>query len=186
MQDDTTHVHGPDINTSFTSARLRIEPLGGRHAALLFECLSDPAIYEWISLPRPQDVESLRARWERVARFPHTGVEVMDFAWAVQRIDDGAWLGRMDAEVTALGVATNVGYVFASSWWGQGYGTEAVAALSEHLRRRGVVRQHATVTLGNEASCRVLERVGFQRERVIPANDTLRGVLVDDVEYIRR
>ena len=186
MQDDTTRVHGPDINTSFTSARLRIEPLDGRHAPLLFECLCDPAIYEWISLPPPSDVESLRARWDRVARFPHTGVAVMDFAWAVQRIDDGAWLGRMDAEVTALGVATNVGYVFASAWWGQGVATEAVTALSEHLRRLGVVRQHATVTLGNDASCRVLERAGFVRERVIPGNDTLRGVLVDDVEYVRR
>jgi [ribosomal protein S5]-alanine N-acetyltransferase len=179
-------VHGPDVNATITTPRLRLEPLGERHAEPLFEGMSDPAIYEWISLARSPDLAHLRARWARVAQSPLTGVDVLDFGWAVQRVADGAWIGKMDAEVTTAGVATNVGYAFVPAFWGQGYATEAVTALSEHLRRQGAVVQHATVTLGNEASCRVLERAGFVRERVIPGNDRLRGVLVDDVEYVRR
>ena len=179
-------VHGPDINVTITTSRLRLEPLGERHAAALFEGLLDPAIYEWISQQPSPDLAHLRARWARVERFPMTGVDVLDFGWAVQRIDDGAWIGKLDAEVTARGVATNVGYAFVPAFWGQGHATEAVTALSDHLRRHGAVEQHATVTLGNDASCRVLERAGFLRERVIPGNDCLRGVLVDDVEYVRR
>jgi ribosomal-protein-alanine N-acetyltransferase len=186
MPDAPTPVHGPDIKVAIATARLRLEPLGGHHAEPLFEGMSDPAIYEWISLPRSPDVAHLRARWARVAQRPLTGVDVLDFGWAVQRVADGAWIGKMDAEVSAAGVATNVGYAFAPAYWGHGYATEALAALSEHLRRHGATEQHATVTLGNDASCRVLERAGFVRERVIPGNDRVRGELVDDIEYVRR
>ena len=42
----------------------------------------------------------------------------------------------------------------------------------------------ATVTLGNEASYRVLEKSGFIRTRIIPENDTIRGVKHDEVEYL--
>lgn len=186
MQHAPTPVHGPAINVAIASARLRLEPLAERHAAPLFDGLRDPAIYEWISLQPSPDLAHLQAHCARVARFPLVGVDVLDFGWAVQRVADGAWIGKMDAEVTARGVATNVGYLFVPAYWGQGYASEAVAALGEHLRRHGVVEQHATVTVGNEASCRVLERAGFVRERVIAGNDTLRGVLVDDIEYVRR
>ena len=186
MPIDSTRVHGPAINVALVTARLRLEPLDSHHAAPLFDGMRDPAIYEWISLQPSNDLPHLEARWARVARQPLVGVDVLDFGWAVQRIADGTWIGKMDAEVTAFGVATNVGYAFVPAYWRQGYATEAVTVLSEHLRRHGVVEQRATVTVGNAASCRVLERAGFVRERVLHANDTLRGVLVDDIEYVRR
>jgi hypothetical protein len=42
------------------------------------------------------------------------------------------------------------------------------------------------VTLGNEASERVLSKSGFIRGRVIVDNDTIRGQKHDDVEYVRK
>ena len=186
MELDHKAVHGPDLDATLATARLRIEPLNAGHAALMFEAMRDPAIYAWISMAPSPDLAHLARRWAGVAERPRVGVDVLDLGWAVQRVADGAWIGKMDAEVTVQGVARNVGYLFLPAYWGRGYATEAVIALSDHLRRHGVVRQHATVTLGNEASCRVLERAGFVRERVLPGNDTVRGVLVDDVEYVRR
>ena len=179
-------VHGPDVAVALATARLRIEPLSAGHAAAMFEPMLDPAIYEWISMQPSPDLAHLQRRWAWVAERPLVDVAVLDLGWAVQRVADGAWIGKMDAEVTAAGVANNVGYLFLPAYWGQGYATEAVTALSEHLRRQGVVAQRATVTLGNEASCRVLEHAGFERARVLVGNDTVRGVLVDDVEYVRR
>ena len=186
MGSEKAVVHGPDINVVLVTARLRIEPLNASHAAPMFEAMRDPAIYEWISMAPSPDLAHLERRWAWVAERPLVGVEVMDFGWAVRLRADGACIGKMDAEVTARGVASNVGYLFMPAYWGRGYATEAVTALSDHLRRHGVLRQHATVTLGNDASCRVLEHAGFARERVLAGNDTVRGVLVDDVEYVRR
>ena len=188
MEHARTGVNGPAINMTLTTARLRIEPLNAGHAAPMFEAMRDPALYQWISVAPSPDLAHLQRRWAWVAERPLVGVDVLDFGWAVQRVADGAWIGKMDAEVTAQGVASNVGYLFLAAYWGKGYATEAVTALSDHLRRHGVVRQRATVTLGNHASCRVLEHGGFERERerVIVGNDRLRGVLVDDIEYLRR
>ncbi len=177
---------GATLGAVLATGRLRIEPLQGRHARLLFDGMQDAAVYEWISIPPPTSLDELEARWTRLARDGAASRERIDLGWAVQRVEDGAWIGKLDAEIRADAVATNVGYFFFPPFWGCGYASEAVAALSAHLARHGVAEQRAAVTLGNEASCRVLERAGFVRTRVLRANDTLRGVVVDDHEYIRR
>ncbi len=177
---------GATLGAPLATARLRIEPLQARHARLLFDGMREAAIYEWISMRQPTDVAELEARWRLPARDGTTACEMIVLGWAVQRTEDGAWIGKLDAEIQASAVASNVGYFFFPAFWGQGYASEAVAALCAHLARHGVAEQHATVTLGNDASCRVLERAGFVRTRVLPGNDTLRGVVVDDVEYVRR
>jgi len=105
--------------------------------------------------------------------------------WVVRRVDDGAYIGKLDAVVDANNVATNVGYFFFPMYWGKGYATEAVKALADHLESSGVLKQIATVTLGNTPSYRVLEKAGFGKTRIIPDNDLIRGEKYDDVEYIR-
>ena len=177
---------GTTLGRALATARLRLEPLHGRHARLLFDGMQDPAVYEWISMPPPSDVDLLEQRWIRLARDGAASREVIDLGWAAQRVEDGAWIGKLDAEIQAGGVATNVGYFFFPAFWGKGYASEAVAALCGHFARHGVTEQRATVTVGNAASCRVLERAGFVRTRALPGNDVLRGVVVDDVEYVRR
>ena len=59
-------------------------------------------------------------------------------------------------------------------------------AAVNHLLAHGTTPLIATVTVGNHASDRVLQKTGFSFIRVIPNNDTLRGVLVDDAQTIRK
>lgn len=58
------------------------------------------------------------------------------------------------------------GYILARPYWGQGFATEACAAMVELARALGVVRIEADVVATHRASARVLEKVGMQLEGV--------------------
>ena len=64
----------------------------------------------------------------------------------------------------SVGGELEIGYGFIPGVWGQGYATEAVHALTVHLLTQPRVRTvTAQTVLGNRASERVLEKVGFAR-----------------------
>ena len=50
---------------------------------------------------------------------------------------------------------------------------------------QGVHRLVATVTMGNTASARVLQKAGYEFNRVLVGNDTIRGIAIDDEEYVK-
>ena len=59
--------------------------------------------------------------------------------------------------------SVEIGYGLAAPWRGQGYGSEAVAAITEWLLGRPEVRQiRARTLIANAPSRRVLEKAGFQ------------------------
>ena len=172
------------LSAPVVSERLALEPMGERHAVAFFEPLQDDALYTWISMKRPESLQWLQAHWRRIeTRVAPDGLTAWP-TWAVRRLADGAYIGRVDAEIDADLVALNVGYYFFPAFWGQGYATEALSAATQHFVKLGVHRLVATVTSGNTASARVLEKSGYQFTRVLSGNDTLRGVAVDDDEYV--
>ncbi|MDN3921376.1 GNAT family N-acetyltransferase [Roseateles violae] len=165
--------------------RLLLEPLTGAHAAAFFPLLQEDALYEWISMTKPDSLGDLTEAWRRSEQRVSPDGLFAWLAWAVRRRSDGRIIGRVDAEIDAKPEATNLGYYFFSPFWGQGHASEAVAAASEQLIARGVRRLVATVTVGNLASARVLRKAGFEFTRILPANDVVRGRAVDDEEYVR-
>ena len=172
------------LSAPVDTARLALEPMGERHAAAFFSPLQDDAIYEWISMEKPESLEALQARWRSIESYLAPDGLTAWPTWAVRRLVDGAYIGRVDAEIDADLVALNVGYYFFPPFWGQGFATEAVAAVTQHFIQQGVHQLIATVTSGNKASTRVLEKSGYQFTRVLPGNDVLRGIAVDDDEYV--
>ncbi|MFN5049996.1 GNAT family N-acetyltransferase [Roseateles sp.] len=185
---------------ALSSPRLRLEPLGEHHAPAFYPALTqDEALYRWISMSRPASEAQLAEHWRCLV---HSGYRSPDGlsawpTWAVRRASDGQVLGRVDAElvleapaqgeasgVAAALVAPNLGYYFFSPFWGQGYASEAVSAVLAHLAGCGMQRCAATVTVGNQASARVLLKAGFHFHRILPGNDVIRGEAVDDEEYV--
>ncbi len=151
----------------------------------MFIPLQDEAIYRWISATPPSSLQVLRERWARnESRVSPDGTETW-LEWAVEHKRDGVHVGKIDVCLATATTVTNLGYVFFPAFWGQGLATEAVTAVAEHLIRMGITRLVATVTVGNKGSARVLTKAGFAFTRVLPENDTIRGVLHDDEEFTR-
>ncbi len=181
MQSDFAHQLCSPIETP----RLLLQPLMGSHADAAFGPLQDDAIYQWISMKKPRSVESLREHWTRLeSRRAPDGSSLWPM-WAVTTREHGALIGCVDADIEDDCLCTNFGYYFFPEFWGRGFATEAVQAAADHLLRQGVSQLVATVTVGNLASGQVLRKAGFSFSRIIPDNDTLRGVLFDDEEYVR-
>jgi len=62
-----------------------------------------------------------------------------------------------------------VGYDLDPGWWGRGLMSEALRAiLAFGFERMGLARVEAYVMTDNEPSCRLLERLGFERDALLP------------------
>ena len=73
-----------------------------------------------------------------------------------------------------------ISYTMAPMAQGRGYATEAVQRLvDEAFTRRGVEHILGPVFVGNGASRRVLEKVGFQLDGITPDALVKRGVSID-------
>jgi RimJ/RimL family protein N-acetyltransferase len=76
-------------------------------------------------------------------------------------------------------------YVLASQYWGKGIGTEAVKLVLGTIfgGMEGLKRLQATVLVGNVASQRVLEKVGFAKEGVLKKYIVHKGKISDVIMY---
>jgi RimJ/RimL family protein N-acetyltransferase len=177
---DIAHLLCIELSTS----RLLMKPLVSSDADAAFTGLQNDAIRQWISMPKPDTVASLRESWRRrESRISPDGSEAW-LSWFVTAKSDRSPMGSIDASIDGDQVAVNFGYYFFAETWGQGIATEAVRAVSHHLLANGVIKLVATVTAGNVASTRVLQKAGFQFTRTIKDNDTVNGIVVNDDEFV--
>lgn len=145
--------------------RLVLEPLTRRHAAEMFEALSDHAIYRYIDEARPASVDALAARYTRLeSRRSGDGREHW-LNWVVREPASGKAVGFVQASVLENGTGF-VAYVIAPASQGLGYGREATAAMIAELERGyGVKRLCASVDARNAASIALAQALGFTEAR---------------------
>ena len=89
-----------------------------------------------------------------------------------QRHGHGLWLVALEGQPIGMcGLLkrdqvkdVDVGYAFLPEFWSKGYAREAVAATLDFARRKGLLRVAAFVSPGNDASVKLLEKLGFAAE----------------------
>jgi len=87
--------------------------------------------------------------------------------YLIEDTDTGNILGGTNlSRFDPLRDVVEVGYWLFVEARGRGIATRSVRAMTDHAVANGIVRVEAHVRIGNAASERVLERVGFEREGV--------------------
>lgn len=77
-----------------------------------------------------------------------------------------------------------LGYYIAEKYWGKGITTEAVKQISKYVfDKSDIIRIYAEPFAYNTASCRVLEKAGFQYEGTLRNNAVKNGKIIDMKMY---
>ena len=77
-----------------------------------------------------------------------------------------------------------LGYYIAQEYWGKGIMTEAVKQICEYVfDSSDIIRIYAEPFAHNSASCRVLEKAGYQYEGTLRSNAVKNGKVIDMIMY---
>jgi RimJ/RimL family protein N-acetyltransferase len=92
--------------------------------------------------------------------------------WAITKKITPSYIGHAYMEPSKLHPFHELGFLFLKSFWGRGYGTEAILRLLRYyLDDTTFIGLSASVDCDNTKSIRLLEKTGFNKERVAVDND---------------
>jgi len=166
---------------TLTGARVQLRPLRASDADDLFAVHSDPRVMRYWSHAPWTDREQAVAR---IAQLAHDRANAEFYTWANTLADD-----RLIGTVSLFAVNRNqrrgeIGYALAASAWGHGYANEGLSlAIAHAFGTIGLERLEADIDPRNEASCKLVERVGFQREGLLRQRWRVADEVTDSAMY---
>ena len=164
-----------------TTERLCLRPLLQSDAPALFAIFSDAeAMRFW---PRP--AVTRLAVVEEMVREQIAADDLCRY-WTVWRQGDA--IGSCDLSfINRAEGHAETGFLFRRDQWGRGYAGEAMAAVAAHaLGALGLALLTASTHAQNARARRVLERLGFGLERIVPDHTPMPGVRMDCALYALR
>ena len=165
------------------TARLRLRRFAAADLATFIAYRNDPAIarfQSWEGITEAEAVAFLRAVEAAPAGVPGEWLQI-----AVERKDSGRMIGDCAFKVMEDDTRqAEIGYTLAREAHGQGFATEAVAALLTYLfTALDLHRVVAIVDVRNAASVALLERLGMRREGHFLQNVWFKGAWGDEYLY---
>lgn len=168
---------------SLETERLLLRWMTSDDAADLAERRSDPLVAQYQSWIAPYSLAQAQSLIETVTA--HDEPVIGEWAQPViVRREDGQTVGDLAVRIGEDGHSAEIGYTLHRWAWGNGYATEAAAALVDYLiRDRHVHRVTAMTDPGNSASQRLLERLGFTHEGTLRESFTKGEETHDDMVF---
>jgi len=158
-----------------TTPRLTLRPITVDDSEALFEARGDAEVMRYWDWPPQKSAADVRKVFQaHISELSEGGT----LWWVAALSPDGPAIGECDlSEIDARHRRAEIGFLFARRWWGKGYAHEAMEAVIAHaFGTLGLERLWARCHAGNEASQRLLERLGFALE------GKLRGHVLRDGE----
>lgn len=164
--------------------RLRLRPFtrGDVDAVFAYRSREDVCLYLFDDpMSREAVAETIHARIGQLG-FEEEGDRIV---LAVERRADGGLIGEVSLIWRSVDSRqAEVGYIFHPSAQGQGYATEAAAAMLElGFDGAGVHRVYARCDARNVASARVMERLGMHREAHFRQHALVKGRWDEEFVY---
>lgn len=151
----------PDPVT-LTDGRLRLRVPEPRDVVAITQACQDPEIARWVPVPVPY--ETVHAEEFVASRAERWAAEDGEMTFAITDALDGRLLGMIGLHARDAGMR-EIGYWSAPWARGQGVMTEAARLVCRFgFDVLGLTRIEWWAGVGNDASWRVVEKLGFQRE----------------------
>jgi N-acetyltransferase len=175
MADDWKH------RPTLPGEHVRLEPLDPEHAEGLFEAGSDPAIWTWLAVRQPSDVEGMHRIIDKALS------DDSRLAWAQVDAKTGEVAGTTSFyQIDPSHRILSIGHTWIGKRWQRTplNGEAKLLMLRHAFEKLGANRVSLETDIRNEASQRANERLGAQREGVLRAHRVRPdGTLRDTVVY---
>lgn len=172
----------PAAVPTIETARLRLRPYRDADAAAIYAIYSHPDVTRYWSFAPWSDSAQAQAYLERVYADAASGLAM---PWAVATREDDCLVGTTTLfSVNGEQGRAEIGYSLAQASQGRGLATEAVRAVVAHaIDALGLFRIEADVDPRNDASRRLLERLGFRNEGLLRERWRVNGETCDTAFY---
>lgn len=114
-----------------------------------------------------------------------SALDAAEPGWFQYAIDvDGVLVGDVGVNLHENRRQAEIGYTVATAHQGNGYATEAVGRVVEHLfAERGLHKVSAECDARNERSAKLLARLGFRQEGHLVEHTWIKGEWTDDLLF---
>ncbi|MGI4856428.1 MAG: GNAT family N-acetyltransferase [Janthinobacterium lividum] len=164
--------------------RFVLRPLKTSDAGRMFDGLNDPASYAFTPDTPFPDVAALAERYARLERRRSPDLREVWLNWTIGAETTDQLFGYVQLTVKPVERRALVAYFVFPAHRRQGMAAEAVAAaLKEAVDGFALSRVDAEIDTRNLASIRTIERLGFERVRVVPQADHFKGAASDEFHY---
>jgi RimJ/RimL family protein N-acetyltransferase len=148
----------------FDTPRLRLRlPRRDDAPAIFAAYAQDAEVTRYLTWRPHKSIEETYAIRDLMAKLWQDGEA---FSYAITLTGDDTLIGMI--AIHPDGFKASIGYVLARPFWGKGYMTEAVRAVTDWLLRQpDIYRVFATCDVDNPASARVMEKAGMKYEGLL-------------------